>query len=133
MVVDVIKDQNPARRQQVARDIGLLAEISGVVIAVRHREVEAAFPKSAKIGERVLAGSLGVVGFRRQQFLVNLGMSYAASIRALRSGRNWTQADLAKRVGGEGGPSARISSRLKSTRCAADCLEIVKSADRATA
>jgi transcriptional regulator with XRE-family HTH domain len=27
-------------------------------------------------------------------------MSYAASIRALRSGRNWTQADLAKRVGG---------------------------------
>jgi transcriptional regulator with XRE-family HTH domain len=27
-------------------------------------------------------------------------MSYAASIRALRSGRNWTQADLAKRIGG---------------------------------
>jgi transcriptional regulator with XRE-family HTH domain len=27
-------------------------------------------------------------------------MSYAASIRALRSGRNWTQSDLAKRVGG---------------------------------
>jgi transcriptional regulator with XRE-family HTH domain len=27
-------------------------------------------------------------------------MSYAANIRALRSGRNWTQADLAKRVGG---------------------------------
>jgi transcriptional regulator with XRE-family HTH domain len=26
-------------------------------------------------------------------------MSYAASIRALRSGRNWTQADLAKRIG----------------------------------
>ena len=28
-------------------------------------------------------------------------MSYATSIRALRSGRNWTQADLAKRIGGE--------------------------------
>jgi transcriptional regulator with XRE-family HTH domain len=27
-------------------------------------------------------------------------MSYAASIRALRSGRNWTQGDLAKRIGG---------------------------------
>jgi transcriptional regulator with XRE-family HTH domain len=27
-------------------------------------------------------------------------MSYAASIRALRSGHNWTQADLAKRIGG---------------------------------
>jgi transcriptional regulator with XRE-family HTH domain len=27
-------------------------------------------------------------------------MSYAASIRALRSGRNWTQADLAKQIGG---------------------------------
>jgi transcriptional regulator with XRE-family HTH domain len=27
-------------------------------------------------------------------------MSYAASIRALRAGRNWTQADLAKRIGG---------------------------------
>jgi transcriptional regulator with XRE-family HTH domain len=27
-------------------------------------------------------------------------MSYAASIRALRSGRSWTQADLAKRIGG---------------------------------
>ena len=27
-------------------------------------------------------------------------MNYAASIRALRSGRNWTQADLAKRIGG---------------------------------
>jgi transcriptional regulator with XRE-family HTH domain len=27
-------------------------------------------------------------------------MSYAASIRALRSGRNWTQADVAKRIGG---------------------------------
>jgi transcriptional regulator with XRE-family HTH domain len=27
-------------------------------------------------------------------------MSYATSIRALRSGRNWTQADLAKRIGG---------------------------------
>jgi transcriptional regulator with XRE-family HTH domain len=27
-------------------------------------------------------------------------MSYAASIRALRSSRNWTQADLAKRIGG---------------------------------
>jgi transcriptional regulator with XRE-family HTH domain len=27
-------------------------------------------------------------------------MSYAVSIRALRSGRNWTQADLAKRIGG---------------------------------
>jgi transcriptional regulator with XRE-family HTH domain len=37
---------------------------------------------------------------RRQQLLLNLSMSYAASIRALRSGRNWTQADLAKRVGG---------------------------------
>jgi hypothetical protein len=65
MVVDVIKDQNPARRQQVARDIGLLVEISGVVIAVHDREVEAAVPKSAKIGERVLTGSLGVVGFER--------------------------------------------------------------------
>jgi hypothetical protein len=30
----------------------------------------------------------------------NRGMSYAASIRALRSGRNWTQADLAKQIGG---------------------------------
>jgi transcriptional regulator with XRE-family HTH domain len=37
---------------------------------------------------------------RRQQLLLNLSMSYAASIRALRSGRNWTQADLAKRIGG---------------------------------
>jgi transcriptional regulator with XRE-family HTH domain len=27
-------------------------------------------------------------------------MSYAASIRALRSGRNWTQADLARQIGG---------------------------------
>jgi transcriptional regulator with XRE-family HTH domain len=27
-------------------------------------------------------------------------MSYAANIRALRSGRNWTQADVAKRIGG---------------------------------
>jgi transcriptional regulator with XRE-family HTH domain len=27
-------------------------------------------------------------------------MSYAASIRTLRSGRNWTQVDLAKRIGG---------------------------------
>src|ERR1700760_420076 len=27
-------------------------------------------------------------------------MSFAASIRALRSGRNWTQADLAKQIGG---------------------------------
>jgi transcriptional regulator with XRE-family HTH domain len=27
-------------------------------------------------------------------------MSYAESIRALRSGRNWTQAELAKRIGG---------------------------------
>jgi transcriptional regulator with XRE-family HTH domain len=27
-------------------------------------------------------------------------MSYAGSIRTLRSGRNWTQADLAKRIGG---------------------------------
>jgi transcriptional regulator with XRE-family HTH domain len=27
-------------------------------------------------------------------------MSYAASIRALRTGRNWTQADLAKQIGG---------------------------------
>jgi transcriptional regulator with XRE-family HTH domain len=27
-------------------------------------------------------------------------MTYAASIRALRSGRNWTQAELAKRIGG---------------------------------
>jgi transcriptional regulator with XRE-family HTH domain len=27
-------------------------------------------------------------------------MSYAASIRALRSSRNWTQADLAKQIGG---------------------------------
>ena len=27
-------------------------------------------------------------------------MSYAVSIRALRSGRNWTQADLAKQIGG---------------------------------
>jgi transcriptional regulator with XRE-family HTH domain len=26
-------------------------------------------------------------------------MTYAASIRALRSGRNWTQADVAKRIG----------------------------------
>ena len=26
-------------------------------------------------------------------------MSYAASIRALRSGRNWTQADLARQIG----------------------------------
>jgi transcriptional regulator with XRE-family HTH domain len=27
-------------------------------------------------------------------------MSYAASIRTLRSGRNWTQADLARQIGG---------------------------------
>jgi DNA-binding XRE family transcriptional regulator len=27
-------------------------------------------------------------------------MNYAISIQALRSGRNWTQGDLAKRIGG---------------------------------
>jgi hypothetical protein len=39
-VVDVIKDQNPVGRQQVARDIGLLAEISDVVIADNRADME---------------------------------------------------------------------------------------------
>jgi transcriptional regulator with XRE-family HTH domain len=38
--------------------------------------------------------------YKAKRFLLNRPMSYAASIRALRSGRNWTQADLAEQIGG---------------------------------